>query len=533
MILRTAAFCLIPTLMTAGDSAPAAAQNVVTLCNSDTQVGDGRNLQQALHLGGRITFACPAQTGTIHMTVGHNIRGGTSLHGDDRITLDARGAVIAMFSVGNGNNFTVERITIRNAKASRPSGPWPGRPSVIGGGGNVTLRNVTIQGSEQAIYIRGRGEFFGSRFLDNDGTALSISGEAQIEDCSFIGNGRGLVLKLGSVRRSHFSGHGAGALYVHFPSGEVRITGSTFDANHGEGALLVSQRSQSGSQGVVTVRRSAFTNNTHALGGGAVNIFDDTADRPPILRETLRQFPAARFEFAYSRFAGNGGQRGGAILADLSNSGGLRIKGGIFVGNQASESGGAIAWQGRAFVLTHSVFRTNRAGKQGGALFGLGAEPGVPWLVANSVFAENEVPAPGGTIEAGPARFFNVTIVNNTGFGIVADPAPGRGPVIANSILSQNRGGNCRAVQPTAFQGGNLQFGHWDCPGVPVGDPYLDEIYAPRLGSPALHLGDLATCVAPPVSRTDIAFQGRGFDGTCALGAFEYPPLKRVSPEKY
>ena len=281
------------------------------------------------------------------------------------------------------------------------------------------------------------------------------------------------------------------------------------------------------------MRRSVFTNNTHGFGGGAVNIFDDIAGRPPALRETLRRWPPARFEFAYSRFAANAGRSGGAMFADLANSSGLRIKGGIFVGNQAMESGGAISWQGRAFVVTHSVFRANRAGNEGGALFGIGHEPGEPWIIANSIFAENEVPAPGGTIQAGPAGLFNVTIANNAGFGIVADPAPGRGPVVANAILSQNSGGNCRGLEPTAFRGANLQFGHWDCPGVSVGDPYLDEIYAPRLGSLALHLGDLATCVAPPVSRTDIAFQGRGFDGSCALGAFEHPPLKRVSPEKY
>ena len=251
MTLRMAVLLLIAIVLSTGPWAPASAQNVVTLCESDTQAGVGRNLQQALAIGGRITFNCPTRTATIHMTVGHDVQGGTSLHGDDRVTLDARGAVMVMFSVAGGG-FAAERITFQNAKWRRPTGLGTHRSSVIDGTGNVTLRNITIQGSGSPVSIRGIGKVVGSGFLNNAGDALYISGEALIEDCSFIGNETGLSLGFGfgSVLHSFFSTNSAGALHVHLPSGEVRIIGSTFDANRGQGALLLSQRSRRGCRGL-------------------------------------------------------------------------------------------------------------------------------------------------------------------------------------------------------------------------------------------------------------------------------------------
>ena len=152
-------------------------------------------------------------------------------------------------------------------------------------------------------------------------------------------------------------------------------------------------------------------------------------------------------------------------------------------------------------------------------------EPGASWTVANSLVAENEVPSPGGAIDAGAIGLFNVTLANNKGYAIVG--GPGGDPILANLILSANDAGNCRDIGPASFRGGNIQYGRDDCPNLPVENPYLDEMYVPALGSAALSMGDMTVCASVPVSRTDLAFHGRGFDGTCALGAFEHPPLHR------
>src|SRR5262249_26848628 len=153
---------------------------------------------------------------------------------------------------------------------------------------------------------------------------------------------------------------------------------------------------------------------------------------------------------------------------------------------------------------------------------------GARWTVANSLFAENAVTDGGGAIEVGPIELFNVTVARNSGIGLVADVhgSPPDRPVVANAIFSENSAGNCRGVGATAFRGRNLQFGPRDCPEVPDEDPFLDPLYVPIIGSPALFLGDVAVCRAAPVSRKDIVFQSRATDDRCALGAFERPPVR-------
>jgi len=60
-------------------------------------------------------------------------------------------------------------------------------------------------------------------------------------------------------------------------------------------------------------------------------------------------------------------------------------------------------------------------------------------------------------------------------------------------------------------------------------DPQLDALYVPVIGNSALTSGDLAICAAEPVAGNDLMFQSRGTTGKCALGAYERPPVRRVS----
>jgi hypothetical protein len=203
------------------------------------------------------------------------------------------------------------------------------------------------------------------------------------------------------------------------------------------------------------------------------------------------------------------------------------VQGGTFTGNVGQESGGAIAWEGGSLLVTHSVFKSNRTVGQGSALFAQGLHSGAAWTIANSLIVENVAPAQAGAVDAGPASLVNVTVAKNEGFGVVGTGGSPR-PVIANAILSENTQGNCRGLDGAAFHGGNLQFGRGDCPGVALTNPYLDALYVPAGGSPALTLGDVRICRAAPVSRTDIVFQSRGAHEYCALGAFERPPIRRI-----
>jgi hypothetical protein len=205
------------------------------------------------------------------------------------------------------------------------------------------------------------------------------------------------------------------------------------------------------------------------------------------------------------------------------------VRGGTFTGNVGLESGGAIAWEGGSFLMTHSFLKANRTNGRGSALFAQGLYPGAGWTIANSLIVENVAPAAGGAVEAGAASLFNVTIARNEGFGVVGAAAAGAPrPVISNTILSENSAGNCSGLVASVFRGGNLQFGKTDCPGVVATNPFLDALYVPAGGSPALTLGDVKICRAAPVSRTDVVFQSRGALEYCALGAFESPPIRRV-----
>jgi hypothetical protein len=508
-------------------AADASAQTHVNRCVNDKDPVPGRmDLDRAISLGGRIVFDCPPNT-SIRMTAGHTVPAGTVIDGGGTVTLDAHGIPITMFWVPSGE-FSLANITIQNAMQRRLSfGRRFG--SVIHTSGAVTLDNVTISASESPVHIGGEGRITGSRFLGNSGFAVDIRGEAKVEQTSFIGNYTGLSVGLGTVHKSFFGQNKTGALRVAFPTGEVRIIAATFDGNDGQGAILLSQRSGREAAGVVVIRRTTFTNNHHAFGGGAINVYDNTVDAPIVVRGILQTFPPARFVLAYDRFAGNRGRSGGAIHADLSHSAGMVVRGGTFIGNVGLESGGAIAWEGGSFLMTHSFLKANRTNGRGSALFAQGLHPGAAWTVANSLIVENVAPAQGGAVEAGAASLFNVTIAKNEGFGLVGTATPGAPrPVISNGIFSENSAGNCRGLDAAVFRGGNLQFGKNDCPGVAAANPFLDALYVPAGGSPALTLGDVRICRAAPVSRTDIVFQSRGALEYCALGAFESPPIRRV-----
>lgn len=500
-----------------------AAQTHVTLCATDTQEGAGMNLANAVRLGGTIVFDCPPQTRLL-MTSGHAAPPGTIIDGGDAITLDGQARESTMFGVPSGGTLTLRRVTIRNARQRRTG--FALASSVVQAAGNLTLDRVTIQTSESPVTVRGMVRILGSSFVGNQGWAVDSDGSAEIEGSTFIGNETGLALKAGTVHHCAFNQNRKSAIRVFYPSGDVRIIASKFDSNDGEGAILLSQRSLRDSPGVVTIRRSEFTMNRHPSGGGAINVYDTTANSPPTTAAQLRRFGPARFVIAYSRFSGNRGRSGGAIYADLANSSGMIVKGGLFNDNQGSDNGGAIAWWGRGMLVTHGLFRSNTAAGRGSALHARNRESGAAWAIANSLIVEN---VGSSAVDAGPVSLFNVTIARNSGVGV--DAAAGQ-PMILNSILSENAAGACRGVVASAFRGGNLQFPGDDCAGVTVADPELDSRYVPGVASPAMTLGDVAVCRAAPVSRTDIVFQTRGIGDRCALGAYERPPVRRLRPRE-
>jgi hypothetical protein len=339
-----------------------------------------------------------------------------------------------------------------------------------------------------------------------------------IQRSHFIGNASGVLFHGGLIEDSSFVQNSGVAVRLGIGQIDTLLRHNAFTGNGR--ALELSQRSAFGTSSTARLRANRFEGHTRS----AVVFFDNAQEArdfrlPQATIDALERLPPARFSFAYDRFLGNAGPDGAAIDVDLRKSNGMSLTGGLFVDNKAAASGGAILLRGGSLAIDHSLFRANRAAGAGTAIH---AAPGngAQLSLANSLVVENA--GPGAAIEAEGATLANVTIASNEGIGLALR---GRGSV-ANSILAQNRGGNCSGIAAT-FRGGNLQFGAEDCPGILVSDPYLDPLYVPELGSAALRLGDAAVCGASPVSGSDLMFQGRGTNA-CALGAFEHPPLRRL-----
>src|SRR5262249_46898164 len=83
---------------------------------------------------------------------------------------------------------------------------------------------------------------------------------------------------------------------------------------------------------------------------------------------------------------------------------------------------------------------------------------------------------------------------------------------------------------PAITQSDNLEFPANSCAtNSTVADPNLDPLYIPILGSPAKGSGDLATCLADPVSARDVYGKKRPQGTSCSIGAVEGEMEKEIS----
>jgi len=119
----------------------------------------------------------------------------------------------------------------------------------------------------------------------------------------------------------------------------------------------------------------------------------------------------------------------------------------------------------------------------------------------------------------------NVTVADNLAVGLILSTPAAR---VGNILLAHNHPADCAGVPAGAFRGGGLQS-DGSCPGVSVGDAFLDPFYVPAANSPALSAGDPSLCSGTLVGGVDLPFQARRNSTHCALGAFERPPLSKFS----
>jgi hypothetical protein len=502
----------------------------VTACDSDT--GAGFNLAQALAAGGEIQFSCPAGT-TIRVTGRYVLKQNTIIDGGDAVTLDGHGSFGPMLTTVSSANVILRRITFRGFAQKPPRTPAPGFISLGKIHGSVIaardleLDHVTVEGNDFPIDVGGTATMKDSTFVGNrGGLTVALNGVGHIENCRFTGNGRELLINAGWVRRCSFNGQTGGALTVHLPSGPVEIRHSTFSGVRGGPPMALSQRAGSNGPQTITLRANVFRDNDGGPSAGAIALTDpikEARDRgaSESVIKALSKLPPASFVLSYNRFTNNRGSRGGAIAADLANTGGMVSTGDLFVGNSATGDGGAVAVSGGELRMGHALFKSNRAGGRGAAL---SVGSGGSASISNTLVVKNA--GPNGAIAGNAVTLTNVTVADNQAVGLLLSTEAH----VGNILLAHNVPADCAGVLAGVFQGGGLQS-DGTCPGLPVGEAFLDPFYVPGANSPALTAGNASLCRSPTVAGVDLVFQARNNADNCALGAFERPPLRKFVPK--
>lgn len=484
---------------------------VVTICGSDTVIGNGTNLSQALEVAAQkdrvVTFNCPAGS-AILIDRTHNIEGGMTIDGGSRVVLTQGSAKNpTWFRIAKGN----APLILKNIKLM--GGFVVGtadRDAAIFSDSPVILDNVVIENHAAAVKARNGSTVRNSKFIGNRAT-LEVHGQADIGQSQFISNFLAtLVIGSATIKDVLYQNNQEA---VQLRDGSLAFSHSTVQRNNRGVTIALGDASA-----FVKLTNNSFTGNGPSAGISAVTI--DAFPSPNAAPRTINA------EISYNKFVGNNsGGHGGAVLVNANPNLLVNtiIKGGIFANNVTSGNGGAISISGRELSITNSLFRGNSSSKDGGAIF---ARTKAPPVVANSVIVENA--SASAALDAATASIFNTTIARNKAAGVVFSDAGGQGK-IANTILSENQGGNCRGVSRNSFGPGNIQFGASDCAGVAVDNPFLDGIYSPSVGSRATSAGDIAVCRDAPVNGIDFVYQQRAVGQRCSSGAYERPPVRVAS----
>ena len=277
--------------------------------------------------------------------------------------------------------------TFINNKAEDNGGALCREENANGGYGynNIFYNNTARQGGAIAWMKAENININHYTFVDN---TADISGGA-----IYVGEGSGNCI----VNNSYFEannvtgvagGHG-GAIEWYAKEGAIYT--STFNNNHAYkgGAVFVGQIA-----GDINITDSIFTNNSAVTHGGAID-----ANASSVIMKN-------------SEFYSNAAEYGGALYvggAGESNS----VEYCLFIGNNATENGGAIDWAASNGNVLESTFEYNHA-KNGGAVYVGGlAEQG---SIVNSTFNHNSAEEKGGAVtwNATIGRLTGSTFFNNS-----------------------------------------------------------------------------------------------------------------------
>ena len=378
--------------------------------------------------------------------------------------------------------------------------------------GDLTLTNCTftqnIAGRGGAIYHRdGSATLQSCLFQQNQATAdyggamFALNSVLEIAECNFMvntGQWIGCMLASGSA---------------------VTLSSCVFDGNVsnnlGGGAIEVSD-------GTLEAIDCSLINNRSLEGnGGALNLSGVSA------------------QIAHCSFTGNQAfSEGGAIRITALQTSNLKatIRDSYFENNIAGLfDGGAINVSFQETLIASCVFRNNRCGGDGGAIYSLGN--GHLRTVVNSLFYENRSTGFGGGagaihVSSGPMAIINSTIVDNHSSGGTGSAAientSFQTTTIHNSILWNNSPAQI-SNSPISLYSSNIQGG-WSGPGannINVPPQFVNSAaddYRIDAGSPCIDAAD--TAVIPLSEPVDLGGEPRLIDDPATKDTgFGPPPL--------
>ena len=207
-----------------------------------------------------------------------------------------------------------------------------------------------------------------------------------------------------------------------------------------------------------------------------------------------------------STFSGNGANYGGGVRND---SGTVIVMNSTFSGNSSGQEGGGIYNNNGTLTVTNSTFSGNHTWYQGGGISNY--QDGI-LTVTNSTFSDNY--ATYSSASAGG--------IYNVGSGILNLV----NTIVANSISSKD----CIASKGSIITNINTLVEDGSCSASLRGDPGLAALadnggFTQTMmlfaGSPAINVGDAASCANPYVNNLDQRGVTRLQGLSCDIGAYE------------
>lgn len=443
-------------------------------------------LRAAVADGGSVSFNCGPEPITITLDTTLEIREQTvELDGGNKVALSGGGKIRVI--TADKSKLTLRNLTIRDGRSAK------------GGGLQLTYYS--------------EGTVINCRFLNNSGTAGSDEE-----------GGGGIAARISTltVRDSYFEGNtGINGGAIHSLLTRLTVERSTFIGNDttaggplgngfGAGGAIYTDGASAPvgnpTGGQVIIRDSIFRDNRAAAQGGAVMTYVYPPKDSVLIEGSV-------FEGNAVLPGPSGGGAGGALR---HGNGPIVLRNSLFVGNSASDSGGAF-WSGRDFPgrIENVTFIDNSAkspdGKsgEGGALFITDGD----FTIVNSTIANNYADFYGGGIVAlnDRVRLFNSLVSGNwAGDGTrIWNQCSRALPGGANSLQSPSRAQRDGGDYPCA---GGIRFA--DPKLGPLGDfggPF--RTVALSADSPAIDAG--SECPAADA-------RGAARVGSCDIGAFEY-----------